>query len=195
MNNNFIHKTAEVQEGAWIGKGTKIWNNSQVFKGAKIGENCVIGHNCLISSKAKLGDGVKIESNVDVWDLVELEDYVFVGPSAVFTNDMNPRAKYPKSENPKFGKWLTTLVKKGASIGANATIVCGHTIGKWAFIGAGSVVTKDIPDYAIAYGNPAELKGWMCECGNKLEFKGGKTVCRVCLRQYKKNKNEVNAVS
>lgn len=165
------HKSAEVQEGAEIGKGTKIWHNSQIFKGAKIGKNCTIGHNCMIGGKVKLGDGVKIESNTDVWDLVTLEDYVFVGPSAVFTNDPNPRAKYPKKKFPEYGKWKETVVKEGASLGANCTLVCGNTIGKCAFIGAGAVVCKDVPDHALVVGVPARIIGWVCECGNKINFK------------------------
>lgn len=185
------HKTAEVSPEAKIGKGTKIWQNSQVLAGAEIGENCTIGHNCLIGGKAKIGNNVKIESNTDVWDLITLEDYVFVGPSAVFTNDPNPRAKYPKKKYPQYGKWLPTIVKEGVSIGANATIVCGHTIGKWAFIGAGAVVATDIPDYALVVGVPAKIIGWMCECGNKLEFKKGKAECKICKRKYKKIKTKV----
>ena len=195
MKNNFwAHKTVEIQKGAKIGKGTKIWQNSQVLKGAKIGKDCVIGHNCFIGSKAKLGNGVKLESNIDVWDLITLDDYVFVGPSAVFTNDPNPRAKYPKAKFPQYGKWLPTLVKKGASIGANATIICGNIIGRWAFIGAGAVVTKDIPDYAIAVGVPAKVSGWICECGNKLEFKKEKTTCKICNRKYEKKNKKIQQI-
>jgi len=190
-NNIFIHKTAEVEEGAEIGKGTKVWNNSQVRKGAQIGEDCVIGHNCFVDSTAKLGKGVKLESNVDVWDLVTLEDYVFAGPSAVFTNDLNPRAKYPKKEYPQYGKWLPTLVKEGATIGANATIVCNNIIGKWAMIGAGAVVTKDVSDYALVVGNPARVVGWVCECGNKIEFDNDKAVCQTCQRKYIKEQDNV----
>lgn len=205
------HKTAEVQEGANIGESTKIWHNSQVFKGAQIGKNCTIGHNCMIGGKAKLGDGVKIESNTDVWDMVTLEDYVFVGPSAVFTNDPNPRAKYPKSKFPEYGKWKETVVKEGASIGANATIVCGKTIGKSAFIGAGAVVSKDVPDHALVTGVPARIAGWVCECGNKLEkltklaklTKPAKSkkkeieedICKVCGRKYKKVGNVISQLS
>jgi len=190
-NEFWFHKTAEIRERAKIGRGTKIWNNCQILKGAEIGENCVIGHNCFIASKAKLGNGVKIESNTDVWDYVTLEDYVFVGPSAVFTNDKNPRAKYPKSKFSKYGKWLPTLVKEGATIGANATIVCGSKIGKWAMVGAGSVVTKDVPDYTIVAGVPAKIIGWICECGNRLEFKKGEAVCKICKRKYKKKDKKV----
>ena len=119
-----------------------------------------------------------------MWDLITLENYVFVGPSAVFTNDMNPRAKYPKRLYPKYGKWLPILVKEGASIGANATIVCGITIGRWAFIGAGAVVREDIPDYAIVVGVPSRIIGWMCECGSKLHFEDGEALCQKCSRKY-----------
>ena len=182
------HKTAEIQKGAKIGNGTKIWQNSQILKGAKIGEECTIGHNCFIGSKVEIGKGVKIESNTDVWDLVILKDYVFVGPSAVFTNDPNPRSKYPKKKYPEHGKWLPTLVKEGSSIGANATIVCGNTIGKFAFIGAGTVVTKDVPDFAIAAGVPAKIIGWICECGNKIKFKKDKAICNICKKKYRKDK-------
>jgi UDP-2-acetamido-3-amino-2,3-dideoxy-glucuronate N-acetyltransferase len=188
---NMFHQSSEVQEGAKIGEGTKIWQNCQVQNGAKIGNNCVIGHNCFVAGKAVLGKGVKLESNVDVWDLVTLEDYVFVGPSAVFTNDLNPRSKYPKKMFPQYGQWKETLVKEGASIGANAVIVAGNSIGKWAMIGAGAVVTKDVPDYAIVVGNPARVIGHICECGNRLEFSGGETMCKVCQRKYKKDENKV----
>ena len=168
-----------------IGKGTKIWHNSQIQSGANIGDNCVIGHNCFVASRAILGNGVKLECNIDVWDLVTLEDYVFVGPSAVFTNDINPRSRYPKKKYPTYGTWIPTLVKEGASIGANATIVCGITIGKHAFIGAGAVVTKDVPDYALFIGTPARFAGWMCECGNKLAFENNESKCNTCEREYK----------
>lgn len=193
-NKYWFHNTAEIQEGAKIGQGTKIWNNSQILKGAEIGKNCTIGHNCFIASRAKLGNGVKIESNTDVWDYVTLEDFVFIGPSAVFTNDLNPRAKYPKSKFPQYGKWIPTLVKEGASIGANTTIICGKTIGNWAMVGAGAVVVDDVPDYGIVVGIPARLVGWMCECGNKLNFQGGKAVCKVCKRKYKKAGDKVSEI-
>jgi UDP-2-acetamido-3-amino-2,3-dideoxy-glucuronate N-acetyltransferase len=181
------HKSAEVSPKAKIGEGTKIWHNSQIQAGAQIGKNCVIGHNCFIGSRAKLGNGVKLESNIDVWDLVTLKDYVFAGPSIVFTNDINPRAKYPKG-----GQWIPTLVKEGVSIGANATILCGITIGKNAFIGAGSVVTKNVPNYALVYGNPAKIQGWICECGEKLTFKKNRAQCLKCKKKYKKKNNEVS---
>lgn len=187
----FIHPSASVDKNCVIGKGTKIWHNSQILTGAQIGKNCVIGHNCFVGSRAKLGNGVKLETNIDVWDQVTLEDYVFVGPSAVFTNDVNPRSKYPKKKYPQYGKWIPTLVKSGASIGANATIVCGITIGRNAMIGAGSVVTKDVPDYAIVVGVPSQTIGWMCECGTKLVFKQSKSTCSECKRKYRKKGNKV----
>jgi UDP-2-acetamido-3-amino-2,3-dideoxy-glucuronate N-acetyltransferase len=181
-----IHKTVEVSPNVAVGEGTKIWNNSQIMGGAIIGKDCMIGHNCFIASTAKLGEGVKLESNIDVWDLTILENYVFIGPSVVFTNDLTPRAKYPKKKYPGYGKWIPTLVKEGASIGANTTVVCGNAVGKWALIGCGSVVTHDIPDYALAIGVPARVKGWVCECGNKLRFKGSAAKCQFCAKQYKK---------
>ncbi len=190
--NYWNHKTAEISSAAKIGKGTKIWQNSQILKGSQIGEDCIIGHNCFIDSKAKLGKGVKIQCNTDIYDGVTLKDYVFVGPSATFTNDPNPRAKYPKLKYPEYGKRLPTLVKQGVSIGANATIVCGNTIGKWAMIGAGAVVVKDVPDYVLVIGVPAKFAGWMCECGNRLEFKNNKAICNVCKRKYIKQKNIVS---
>jgi UDP-2-acetamido-3-amino-2,3-dideoxy-glucuronate N-acetyltransferase len=186
-----IHKTVEIEEGAQIGEGTTIWNNSQVKKRAIIGERCTIGHNCFIDNGAKLGNGIKLESNIDVWEGVTLKDFVFVGPSVVFTNDFNPRAKYPKKEYPEYGKWKPTLVKEGTTIGANATIVCGVTLGKHSFIGAGAVVIEDVPDYGLVVGNPAKKIGWMCECGNRIEFEDGKGVCETCKRKYLKKDNRV----
>jgi len=191
----FIHSTAIVADNAKIGKGTKVWNNSQIQPGAQIGENCIVGHNCFVDSRARLGSGVKLESNIDVWDLITLENHVFVGPSAVFTNDLNPRAKYPKRLYPKYGKWLPILVKEGASIGANATIICGITIGCWAFIGAGAVVREDVPDYAVVVGVPAEIIGWMCECGNKLKFRNGSAQCSKCSRRYRRMDKKVEHIA
>lgn len=190
----WAHKTAEISEGANIGQGTKIWHQSQVQKEAEIGENCVIGHNCFIASRAKIGNNCTLESNIDVWEKVVLEDYVFVGPSAVFTNDLNPRAKYPKLKYPQYGKWRPTLVKEGASIGANATVVCGNTIGKWAFVGAGAVVTKDVQDYAVVAGVPAKVIGWMCECGCKLSFEREQAQCPACHRHYRKEGGNVKQI-
>ena len=192
MENKFwSHKTAEVSDKAKIGEGTKIWHNCQVLGNAQIGKNCTIGHNCFIDSRARIGDNVKMESNTDVWDLVELKDYVFIGASVVFTNDLNPRAKYSKKDYPQYGKWKPTLIEEGVSIGANATIVCGNKIGKWAFIGAGSVVTKDVPNYALVVGVPGKAIGWVCKCGNKIEFKDEKISCLVCNRKFEKKGNKV----
>jgi UDP-2-acetamido-3-amino-2,3-dideoxy-glucuronate N-acetyltransferase len=192
--NYYVHPTSTVGKDCRIGEGTKIWHHSQILSGAKIGKNCIIGHNCFIGSKATVGDGVKLESNIDVWDLVTLEDFVFVGPSAVFTNDINPRAQYPKKEYPEYGKWIPTLVKEGASIGANTTIICGITIGRYAMIGAGAVITKDIPDYAVFAGVPAKIVGYACECGNKLNFKNNRATCVKCLRKYKRKYDKITKV-
>tara|TARA_R100000750_G_C2315777_1_gene84326 strand:- start:299 stop:766 length:468 start_codon:yes stop_codon:yes gene_type:complete len=153
------------------------------MKGAEIGDNVTIGHNCYIYSKAKIGSGCKIQSNTDIWDLVTLEEFVFVGPSVVFTNDLTPRAEFPKKRFTEYGTWQPTLIKRGASIGANATILCGITIGKYAMIGAGAVVNKDVAPYAIVVGNPAELKGFICQCGNKLKHRTA--ICQVCQRKPK----------
>lgn len=185
-----IHKTAEVSANAKIGNGTKVWQNAQITDGSEIGENCVIGHNCAVFG-AKIGNGVKLESNIDLWRGVTLEDFVFVGPSAVFTNDLNPRAKYPKKDFPQYGKWQPTLVKEGATIGANATIVCGVTIGKWAFVGAGAVVAGDTPDYALVIGIPARISGWACKCNNKLAFDNERATCHIRGRKYSKSENLV----
>lgn len=171
----FVHQSSCVDEDAVIGGGTKIWHFCHVQKGAVIGENCTLGQNVFVAENAKIGTGVKIQNNVSVYDGVELEDYVFCGPSMVFTNDLTPRSKYPKS-----GK-VKTLVRYGATIGANATIVCGITIGQWAMIAAGAVVTKDVADHALMAGLPAKQVGWVCECGQPLRdaYK-----CATCGRTY-----------
>ncbi|MCL4510751.1 MAG: Gfo/Idh/MocA family oxidoreductase [Bacteroidetes bacterium] len=182
----FVHPTAFVDEGAQIGSGTKIWHFAHVMAGAKLGENCVVAQNCFVGSRATLGNGVKLQNNVSVYDLVELEDNVFVGPSAVFTNDTNPRAKFPKG-----GKWVPTRVREGASIGANSTILCGIEIGKSAFIGAGAVVTKNVPDYAVMVGNPAKILSYMCECGEKLKFEKDTAACGKCGKKYSKSGEKV----
>jgi len=184
----FADKTALIELGAKIGKGTKVWCFSHIRKGAQIGEGCQLGQNVVVHPTAVIGNKVKIQNNVSVYDAVTLEDEVFCGPSCVFTNIINPRSAVPRN-NEKFYK--KTLVRKGATIGANATIVCGNKIGKHAFIGAGSVVTKDIPDYALVYGNPSLIKGWMCECGEKIKFSGKKGKCSVCSKKYEKEKLKV----
>lgn len=177
--NYFVHKSSYIDDNVKIGKGTKIWHFCHIQKGVKIGENCTLGQNVNISNNVKIGNGVKIQNNVSVYEGVELEDYVFCGPSMVFTNDLTPRSKYPKSNE----KYLKTLVKYGASIGANATILCGNTIGKWAMVAAGAVVTKDVPDYALVAGVPAVQIGWVCECGSIL--KNDELRCNACDRKYR----------
>ena len=163
----FVHESSYIDEEVSIGKGTKVWHFCHVQKGSKIGENCSLGQNVNIGNNVVIGNGVKIQNNVSVYEGVELEDYVFCGPSMVFTNDLTPRSKFPKGSQ----AYLRTLVKYGASIGANATIVCGTTIGKWAMIGAGSVVTTDVADHALVAGIPARQMGWVCECGRKVDEK------------------------
>ncbi len=186
--NYFVHESSYVDDGAKIGTGTKIWHFSHVSKGAVIGEKCQIGQNVFIGGDVVIGNGVKIQNNVSIYDKIVLEDYVFCGPSCVFTNVFNPRSEYPRDREKEF---LKTVLKRGASVGANATIVCGNTIGRSVFVGAGSVVTKDIPDYALVYGNPARIKGWMCECGEKLEFENGSSECAKCAKRYNLDGNKV----
>jgi UDP-2-acetamido-3-amino-2,3-dideoxy-glucuronate N-acetyltransferase len=178
MGDYFVHESSYVDEGAVIGPGTKVWHFSHVMSGAKIGEKCSIGQNVNVGSRAVIGDGVKIQNNVSIYDDVIIEDDVFCGPSCVFTNVINPRAFIERKK-----EYLKTTVKRGASIGANATIVCGVTLGEFSFVGAGSVVTKDIPAFAMAYGNPARLRGWMCRCGVKL---GVDLRCPACGSAYEK---------
>ena len=160
----FIHESSYIDEDVNIGEGTKIWHFCHVQSGARIGKNCSLGQNVNISNNVKIGDGVKVQNNVSIYEGVELEDYVFCGPSCVFTNDLTPRAKYPKGRS----GYKKTLVKEGASIGANATIVCGHTIGKCAMIAAGAVVASDVPDYALMAGVPARRIGTVNEKGEKV---------------------------
>ncbi len=171
----FVHDTAEVSGDASIGRGTKIWNLAQVRENSRIGEDCIISKNVYVDEHVTIGNRVKIQNNVNVYHGVTVEDDVFLGPSMTFTNDMFPRAFNAD------WKISETLVKKGASIGANATIVCGNTIGEYAMIGSGSVVTKDVPAHAMVVGNPARQIGWVCECGCKLDEKGS---CQECDRQY-----------
>ena len=182
--NYFVHESSYVDEGCEIGEGTKIWHFSHVMSGCKIGRNCNIGQNVVISPDVELGEGVKIQNNVSVYTGVVCEDGVFLGPSCVFTNVINPRAFIERKS-----EYRKTVVKKGASIGANATIVCGHDIGRYAFVGAGSVVTKTVPDYAMVYGCPAAVRGYVCQCGEQLTFENGKAVCSACGKRYGKDEN------
>ena len=187
MGNFFVHESSYVDEGVQIGEGTKIWHFCHIQKGAVLGKNCSLGQNVNISNHVTIGDGCKIQNNVSVYEGVELQDYVFCGPSCVFTNDLTPRAKYPKGP----AGYKKTLLKTGASIGANATIVCGHDIGRYAFVGAGSVVTRDVPDYAMVYGTPAKVMGYVCQCGGKLHFTDGKATCAACGKNYQMNENNI----
>ncbi len=172
----YVHESSYVDENVKIGDGSKIWHFSHVQSGSIIGGNSTIGQNVNVSNNVRIGNFVKIQNNVSIYEGVELEDYVFCGPSMVFTNVLVPRSEFPQRGSKHY---LKTLVKKSASIGANATIICGNNIGSYAFIGAGSVVTKDIPDYALAVGNPAKVVGWVNEKGNKLVFDSfGKSICK-----------------
>jgi UDP-2-acetamido-3-amino-2,3-dideoxy-glucuronate N-acetyltransferase len=176
----FAHPMAVIDEGCEIGAGTKIWHFSHIMPGCKIGLNCNIGQNVVISLEVILGNNVKVQNNVSIYTGVICEDDVFLGPSMVFTNVINPRSAVNRKS-----QYQKTIVKKGATIGANATIVCGHNIGKYAFIGAGSVVTKEIPDYALVMGNPARQTGWMSEYGHKLSFdKSGFAICSESGEKY-----------
>jgi len=187
----FAHDTAVIDEGSEIGEGTKIWHFSHIMPGCKIGENCNIGQNVVISPDVILGDNVKVQNNVSIYTGVICEDDVFLGPSMVFTNVVNPRSAVNRR-----GKYSKTLVKKGASIGANATIVCGHDIGRFAFIGAGAVVTKEVPDYALVVGNPARQAGWMSEYGHKLIFdRDGIAQCSESGEKYRLDKGKVSKVA
>lgn len=179
----FAHESAFVDQPVTIGNGTKIWHFSHVCANAVIGRNCSIGQNVFVATRTRIGDGVKIQNNVSIYEGVEIEDEVFCGPSMVFTNVATPRSGTPR-RGAEF--YLRTLVCKGASIGANATIVCGNTIGEFAFIGAGSVVTKNVPPYALVYGNPARIHGFACRCGVKLRFDGTGASCAECGREYRK---------
>lgn len=176
----FAHSSAFIDEGCEIGEGTKIWHFSHIMSNCKIGERCNIGQNVVISPEVVLGKNVKVQNNVSIYTGVVCEDDVFLGPSMVFTNVTNPRSAVNRKN-----QYAKTVVKKGASIGANATIVCGHDIGQFAFIGAGAVVTKNIPDYALVIGNPARQMGWMSEYGHKLNFdKNGEAVCEESGEKY-----------
>lgn len=187
MTQYFAHETAIVDDGCTIGAGTKIWHFSHIMPDCTIGENCNIGQNVVVSPGVILGKNVKIQNNVSIYSGVECEDDVFLGPSMVFTNVINPRSAVNRR-----GEYSKTVVKKGASIGANATIVCGHDIGEYAFIGAGAVVTKHVPAYALVVGNPARQMGWMSEYGHRLEFDAdGIAVCKESGEKYQLKENTV----
>ncbi len=181
--NHYINQYAVVDDNVEIGENSKIWHFTHVQSGSKIGKKCILGQNVNIANNVTIGNFVKIQNNVSVYEGVELEDYVFCGPSMVFTNILNPRSKYPQV-GAEF--YIKTLVKEGASLGANSTIVCGITIGRFAFVGAGAVVTKDVPDFALVVGNPAKIKGWYSEAGKKLIFDDkGFAFCEKSGKKYK----------
>jgi UDP-2-acetamido-3-amino-2,3-dideoxy-glucuronate N-acetyltransferase len=183
----FAHPTAVIDEGCVIGKGTKIWHFSHIMQQCTIGENCNLGQNVVVSPGVVLGNNVKVQNNVSIYTGVTCDDDVFLGPSMVFTNVINPRSAVSRKD-----QYAKTHVGKGASIGANATIVCGNSIGEFAFIGAGAVVTKDVPDFALVIGNPARQSGWMSEFGQPLKFdEHGIAVCSESKQEYKLEKNKV----
>lgn len=175
----YVHESAFIDEGVQIGGGTAVWHVSHIREGSRIGKNCRIGQNVVIGPNVSVGNNVKIQNNVSVYEGVTIEDDVFCGPSIVFTNVINPRSNIPRMHEIK-----CTLVKRGSTLGANSTILCGITIGQYAFVAAGAVVTKDVLDYALVAGNPARIKGWMCECGSRLKVKSKKSICAACGKKY-----------
>jgi UDP-2-acetamido-3-amino-2,3-dideoxy-glucuronate N-acetyltransferase len=186
----FAHETAVIDDGCKIGKGTKIWHFSHLMTGSEIGENCNIGQNVVISPGVKLGKNVKVQNNVSIYTGVICEDDVFLGPSMVFTNVINPRSAIIRKDS-----YLTTIVEKGASIGANSTIVCGNKIGTYSFIGAGAVVTKDVKPYSLVVGNPARQTGWISECGHKLVFNdNGIATCPESGERYRIEDGKVSKI-
>lgn len=190
MKDYFAHETAIIDDGCEIGKGTKIWHFSHIMPNCVLGENCNIGQNVVVSPKVILGSNVKVQNNVSIYEGVTCDDDVFLGPSMVFTNVINPRSAVNRKN-----EYLKTHVGKGASIGANATIVCGHDIGEFAFIGAGAVVTKTVPAYALVVGNPARQTGWMSEFGHRLEFDSeGIAFCEESGEKYKIENNKVSKI-
>jgi UDP-2-acetamido-3-amino-2,3-dideoxy-glucuronate N-acetyltransferase len=193
MLDYFVHESSYIDEGAEIGTGTKIWHFCHIMPRARIGKDCNIGQNVLVSPDVIIGDNVKIQNNVSLYTGVIVEDDVFLGPSMVFTNVINPRSHVSRKD-----EYRTTRVRRGASIGANATIICGVTLGCYCFVGAGSVVTHDVPDYALIYGSPARFHGWICQCGEQLTFtrhEDGleRAVCPGCGDPYRKQDQLVRA--
>ena len=197
-----IHATSEVADSATIGDDTYLWLHCQVREGAKIGNQCILGKNVYVDKDVIIGNKVKIQNNVSLYYGVEVEDEAMISPHVCFTNDKNPRSATVDGDLKSDDDWKVskTLVKKGASIGANATVICGVTIGSYALIGAGSVITKDVPDHGLVYGVPATIKGWMCNCGTKLNLSGSpsdspqKAECSICGRKYKKEKNKIEEI-
>ena len=182
----FVHESTFIDEPCKIGRGTKIWHFCHIMNNCEIGENCNIGQNVVISPGVIIGKNVKIQNNVSVYTGVLIEDDVFLGPSCVFTNVINPRSAVSRKN-----EYKKTILKKGCSVGANATIVCGHTLGKYSLVGAGAVVTKDVPDFTVVAGNPCKKIGYICKCGEKIIFSDGEAVCKTCKTRYKINDNDI----
>src|SRR5437773_5532247 len=190
MGDYFVHESSYVDEGARIGKGTKIWHFCHIMPGAVIGERCNLGQNVVVMPGTRLGDNVKVQNNDSIYEGVELEDDVFCGPSCVFTNVVTPRSHVSRKN-----QYQRTRVKRGASVGANATILCGLTLGEYAFIGAGAVVTSDVPAFALMVGVPARRVGWMCQCGERLILSGGKAACAACGATYQESEGLLRAIA
>ncbi|HEY1654278.1 MAG TPA: acyltransferase [Candidatus Tumulicola sp.] len=188
MQSFFAHETACIDAPAVIGEGTKIWHFSHVMAGAIVGAHCSLGQNVFVAARAEIGDHVKIQNNVSVYEGVVLEEYVFCGPSVVFTNVVTPRSAVARNRSEDYSR---TLVRRGATLGANATIVCGITIGEYAFVGAGAVVTRDVPAYALAYGNPARVFGYACRCGEPFTLVLDRATCRACGAAYERSGGEL----
>lgn len=182
MNEYFVHETSFIEDDVKIGSGTKVWHFCHIQSGARIGKGCSFGQNVNISNNVKIGDGVKVQNNVSIYEGVELEDYVFCGPSMVFTNDLTPRSRFPKGNS----KYKKTIVKHDATLGANSTVVCGNVVGEFATIAAGAVVTKDVPAHGLMAGIPARQIGWVCDCGQVLT---DELFCPDCQRRYKVDNN------
>jgi UDP-2-acetamido-3-amino-2,3-dideoxy-glucuronate N-acetyltransferase len=175
----FVHQSSYLEADVVVGEGTRIWHFCHVLAGSRIGRRCNLGQNVMVGPNVRLGDNVKVQNNVSIYEGVELEDDVFCGPSTVFTNVVNPRSHVPRKH-----EYRRTLVRRGATLGANCTVICGVTIGSYAFVGAGAVVTRSVPDHALVTGNPARLRGWMCACGEKIAFAGTTAVCAACGASY-----------
>jgi UDP-2-acetamido-3-amino-2,3-dideoxy-glucuronate N-acetyltransferase len=188
----FVHESSFVDQPCEIGAGTKIWHFSHIMAHASIGRGCSIGQNVFVASRVRIGNNVKIQNNVSVYEGVELEDDVFCGPSMVFTNVNTPRSGFPRNRPEDYQR---TLVKRGASIGANATIICGHTIGEYALVGAGAVVTKDVPAHAVVFGNPASVRAFACDCGDVLRFATETSTCGVCGQSWNKAGDTIQKVA
>ena len=185
----FVHPSSFIDENVVIGEGTKIWHFSHILKNTKIGNNCILGQNVMVGPDVNIGNNCKIQNNVSIYKGVKLEDEVFCGPSMVFTNVINPRAFIERKQ-----EFKDTLVKRGATIGANATVICGVTIGKYSLVGAGAVVTKDVPDYALVIGVPARQVGWVCKCGTTLKFENNYAKCDYCGNEYGLEKGSIKVI-